>query len=144
MPKPMLKRCVLLLVVVTGCSSQTTVLHEKLNKSIVARYGNGSRLMRGHDSESQSIIDRYCLAESKDRDDDELDPRDPYQSGWRPWLCGPIPATYLMAQMHDGTYHVRYKQSNLDATGKPKDVWKHEGVRNVELDEFVDELKKHR
>ena len=90
------------------------------------------------------IIDRYCLAESKDDDGRQRDPNDQYQSGWRPWLCGPIPQTYDRKQNIDGTYHIRYKVKYLDQSGNPTDVWKHKGVKNIEMDEFIDEWNKAR
>lgn len=121
-----------------------SAFRDQLNQSIVARYGKDSRLMRGDDEISQAIIDRYCLAESKDGDDFEIDPEDTYKSGWRPWLCGPFPSTYTLKQNSDGTYHIRYDPENLNADGTPKDKWTHKGVRNVGLEDFLDGLKRDR
>lgn len=113
--------------------------HEKLNKSIVERYGENSRLMMGDDEISQSIIDRYCLAESKDYAPDEH-----YPLEYRPWLCGPMPPTYDIKQNPDGTYHLRYKPENLNNNGEPIDIWNHKGVKNIEFPEFMEGLEKMR
>lgn len=125
----------------TAPVSTSSAFRDNLNRLIVARYGKDSRLMRGDDEISQAIIDRYCLAESKDGDDFEIDPEDTYKSGWRPWLCGPFPPTYTLTQKPDGKYHIRYNPENLNADGTPKDKWTHKGVRNVGLEDFVDGLK---
>jgi hypothetical protein len=128
----------LLFAILAGCSPPT---RDDLNESIVARYGEGSRLMVGDDATSQAIIDRYCLAECKDDAELEHVPGDKYKCGWRPWLCGPIPHTYTLRQNQDGTYRIRYKPANLDEGGSPRDVWEHVGVKNVEMAEFMEAMR---
>jgi hypothetical protein len=120
-----MKQSVITMLLLAGCSHQRTTPQQyneaMLNARISEGFGKDSRLMRGDDAISQSIIDRYCLAESKDWFKADAD--DKYQSGWRPWLQRPFPQTWNDTQNKDGTYHVRYEASNLDADGKPKDVW---------------------
>lgn len=112
---------------------------EELNAMVVAQYGSKSRLMVGDDEISQAIIERYCLAECNAEYKPKPGEPNRFPNGWIPWLCGPFPHTYDLSQNADGTYHVRYKPENLDAAGKPKDVWKHKGVVNIGMQEFVDE-----
>jgi hypothetical protein len=121
--RPIILAAVFVIVGCSRCDPGRPGVPAYLNRAVVAHYGETSRLMQGDDATSQSIINRYCLAESKDRDDHEPIPNDPYKSGWRPWFQHPLPQTYDLEQNVNGTYRLRYKAWNLDASGMPLDTW---------------------